>query len=135
MGTAQEATLTIDTSAFVAILRFETSRPILLAKLLSEEAIMAAPNVLEAHMVLKNDYGERTADVIREKFRELGIASVPFTPEHADEAARAFDRFGKGNHPAKLNFGDCVAYALAKVSGQALLFVSDDFSKTDIRVA
>jgi ribonuclease VapC len=127
--------MVIDTSAFVAILQFEPNRHTLLERILLEGGSMAAPNALETHIVLKKLYGERTEDVIREKFGELGIVVVPFTPEHAEEACRAFDRFGKGRHPTALNFGDCVAYALARVSGQSLLFTGEDFSKTDVKPA
>ena len=129
------ATLIIDTSAFVAIVQDEPPRATLLTKLIGSGALMAAPSVLEAHLVLKKYHGESTASLIRQSLIDFGVTVVPFTPEHADEAARAFDRFGKGRHPAGLNFGDCVAYALAQVSGQALLFVGDDFTKTDVRAA
>lgn len=67
--------------------------------------------------------------------KRLGIALEPLTVEHAREARTAGERFGKGHHPAKLNFGDCCAYALAKVSGEPLLFKGNDFSQTDIAVA
>lgn len=126
--------MVLETSAFVAILQFEPERAALLGKLVPSGAIMAAPSALEAHMVLRKHYGDRTADVIRGKLVELGIAVVPFAPEHVEEATRAFDRYGKGRHPAGLNFGDCIAYALAKVSGRPLLFVGDDFSKTDVEI-
>lgn len=86
-------------------------------------------------MVIRPPLGEQAQEILELKLRELDINIVPFTPEHATEATRAFDRFGKGNHPAKPNFGDCVAYALAKVSGQARPFVGDDFAKTDVRAA
>jgi len=64
--------------------------------------------------------------------RQLGIDVVPFTAEHAAGAARAFERYGRGRHPAKLNYGDCMAYATAKLAGEPLLYVGDDFAKTDI---
>lgn len=96
---------------------------------------IASPNFLEAYMVLKRHLKETTKPVLSSTLGGLDIVIVPFTAEHAGEATQAFDRFGKGNHPAKLNFGDCAAYALAKVSGQALLFVGEDFSKTDVRIA
>ena len=125
----------VETSAFVAILQFEPGRAELLAKLAPAGGTMAAPNALEAHMVLRKLYGDATGRIVREKLAELAIEVVPFTPEHAAAATGAFDRFGKGRHPAGLNFGDCIAYALARASGQTLLFVGDDFSKTDVRVA
>ena len=60
---------------------------------------------------------------------------MPVTQEHVDVARRAWRRFGKGNHPAALNFGDCFAYALAEVTGESLLFKGDDFALTDIEAA
>lgn len=73
------------------------------------------------------------ADRQREMFfRRAGITIVPFTVEQAHIARQAFHDFGKGRHPAGLNFGDCFAYALAKVTGEPLLFKGKDFKKTDI---
>jgi ribonuclease VapC len=63
---------------------------------------------------------------------ELGIVVVPFGADHVKAAASAFERFGRGRHKAALNFGDCMAYATAAVAGDTLLFVGNDFSKTDI---
>jgi ribonuclease VapC len=65
-------------------------------------------------------------------FRRAGIIVEPFTVEQAHIARQAFHDFGKGRHPAGLNFGDCFAYALTKISGEPLLFKGDDFKKTDI---
>ncbi len=61
--------------------------------------------------------------------------STPVTVEHMEAARRAWRRFGKGNHPAALNLGDCFAYALADVTGEPLLFKSEDFAHTDVEVA
>ncbi len=63
------------------------------------------------------------------------METVPFGAEHLDLAIEAFRRFGKGRHPAGLNFGDCFCYALAKATGEPLLFKGDGFSQTDIRRA
>ncbi len=63
------------------------------------------------------------------------VRITPFTAGHLDVAFEAFERYGKGRHPAKLNFGDCMSYAVARVSGQPLLYKGDDFSKTDIEAA
>ncbi len=60
------------------------------------------------------------------------IQTAAFAPEHVELATDAFRRFGKGRHPAGLNFGDCFAYALARATGQPLLFKGDDFARTDI---
>jgi len=67
--------------------------------------------------------------------RSIGAEIVPFTEEHYDAAVSAFLRYGKGRHPAGLNFGDCMSYAFARVSGLPLLYVGTDFSKTDITAA
>lgn len=67
--------------------------------------------------------------------RDLGIVVIPFDEEHALEAAKAFARFGKGRHPAALNFGDCMSYAVAKLAGQPLLCTGKDFAKTGIPLA
>ena len=63
------------------------------------------------------------------------IELAPVTVEHAEAARRAWRRFGKGNHPAALNYGDCFAYALAHVAGAPLLFKGEDFSQTDVEAA
>ena len=63
------------------------------------------------------------------------VELVPVTPEHAHAARRAWRRFGKGNHPAGLNFGDCFAYALAEAIREPLLFKGEDFTLTDIEAA
>jgi len=65
----------------------------------------------------------------------FGIRVVAFTESQALIARRAFERYGKGRHPAHLNFGDCIAYALAKESGEELLFKGTDFGLTDVAVA
>ena len=65
----------------------------------------------------------------------LGLAVVPFEAVHAREAREAFLRYGRGRHPAGLNFGDCLTYAVARVAGQALLFVGSDFRQTDLEPA
>jgi len=67
--------------------------------------------------------------------RNISAEIVPFTEEHYEAAVSAFLRYGKGQHPAGLNFGDCMSYALAIVSGLPLLYTGKDFSKTDIQAA
>jgi ribonuclease VapC len=76
--------------------------------------------------------GLRDLDLLIARFR---IEIAPFTESQAYLARHAFARFGKGNHPAQLNFGDCMAYALAKETGEELLFKGADFGRTDIAVA
>lgn len=93
---------------------------------------IATPTLLETEIVYGSRKGFNLADV-RELLSRLDIEIVEFTDEHVLEAKLAFSRFGKGQkHPAKLNFGDCVSYALAKVLGETLAFKGDDFKHTDI---
>ena len=95
---------------------------------------IAAPTLLEAEVVYgaSDDYASR--DVL-ELVERLGVEVVPFTSEHAREARLAYARFGKGcGHVARLNFGDCVSYALARVTREPLAFEGDDFHHTDLEV-
>lgn len=78
------------------------------------------------------DAGERELDVILHRF---GVDIIPVTREQAEIARSAFRRFGKGRHPAALNYGDCFAYALAMSLGEPLLFVGADFLQTDVKSA
>ena len=73
--------------------------------------------------------------MLSEFLQEFEVSLVPFGEDHWREAASAFKRFGKGRHPASLNLGDCMAYATAKVAGLPLLFVGNDFPKTDLDLA
>jgi ribonuclease VapC len=123
----------LDASALVAILAKEPDSEIYV------EAISRAPscrisagNFLELSIVLEGQFG---ADALRQcdaLFRRIGIVIEPFTVEQAHIARQAFHDFGKGRHPAGLNLGDCFAYALAKVTGEPLLFKGEDFCKTDV---
>lgn len=67
--------------------------------------------------------------------RELDVTAVPFTAEHHEAAWHAYEKYGRGRHKAGLNFGDCLSYAVAKLADDELLFVGDDFSRTDIAAA
>lgn len=127
--------MVIDSSALVAIMLGEPSRAALITEVVRGETVIAAPSLLETHMVLKKHFGDATADQIGRALDEFGIQVVEFTPEQAVVAARAFDQYGEGRHPASLNFGDCIAYALAKSTHQRLLFVGQDFAQTDVRPA
>ena len=86
-------------------------------------------------MVFEGRTGTDTGSVLDDLVARLGLTVVPFTPEHARIARAAFRRFGKGRHAAGLNFGDCMAYALASERGEPLLFKGGDFAATDIQAA
>lgn len=82
-------------------------------------------------VVDRSRYQERS-QILEPLLNRLGVEMAPVTMEQARAAREAFRRYGKGNHPAGLNFGDCFAYALAKITGKRLLFKGNDFAKTDI---
>ena len=86
-------------------------------------------------MVVEGRGSIEASDDLDAFLKRTQVELVPVTPEHVDAARHAWRRFGKGNHPAALNFGDCFAYALAAVSGEPLLFKGEDFALTDIEAA
>lgn len=124
----------IDTSALVAIATSEEGWEQLVDAL--EESMltrMSTVTVLELRIVLTAGFGQgHLADEFLHRYR---IEPIDFTVEHSAEAARAHQRFGRGNHPARLNFGDCAAYAAAKLAHEPLLYVGKDFAQTDIESA
>lgn len=126
----------IDSSALVAILRLEPERPAFIGAIVrASQRMVPAPTLLETSMVL---VGDRPRDVLAPLDRFLSRASivtVTFSDEHAALAREAFLRYGKGRHPARLNFGDCIAYAVSRAEGLPLLFKGDDFRLTDVEPA
>ena len=96
---------------------------------------MSAANFLEAAIVIESRGGPEAGAELDRFLETAKIALVDVSSEQVQAARRAWRRFGKGNHPAGLNFGDCFAYALAKSSGEPLLFKGEDFAQTDIEVA
>jgi ribonuclease VapC len=126
----------VDTSAMVAILLEEPEGHLFdVAMVRSVNCRMSSASLLEASMILqsrKGVDGVRDLDLQIARFR---IEIVQFTEAQAWLAREAFKRYGKGRHPAKLNFGDCMSYALAKETGEELLFKGTDFALTDIAVA
>ena len=93
---------------------------------------MSVANVLQSSIALERRGGDAAAHDLDTLLKSAEIELVPVTVEHLGAARRAWRRFGKGNHPAALNFGDCFAYALAETTGEPLLFKGDDFARTDI---
>jgi ribonuclease VapC len=126
----------IDSSAMVAMLLEEPEGHLFdVAILKSAVRHISTAGLLEASMILlsrKGADGVRDLDLLIARFR---IEIAPFTESQARLARMAFERYGKGRHPAKLNFGDCIAYALARETGEELLFKGTDFGQTDIAVA
>ena len=125
--------MTLDSSALVAILFAEPGHLDLVDRILEADHVrVGAPTLVEASLVMS---GRRRAPSTREVeglVAELGLTVVPFGEAEWRLAVDAFTRFGRGRHRAGLNFGDCLAYATAKSLGDTLLFVGDDFARTDI---
>ena len=126
----------IDTSALVAILDQEPEAERIVRTLASApERTLSAANLVEAGIVMqarRGDDGARDLDLLVAK---LKVDIAAFTTSQADIARKAFRRYGRGRHPANLNFGDCFAYALAKDKSAPLLFKGNDFGQTDVMVA
>lgn len=125
--------MVIDTSALLAILfnepdaeHFELALEADPIRLLSTASLLETAIVVEARL---GEAGGQELDLLLDKAQ---ITFVPFTAEHTKIARLAYRTYGKGRHPASLNYGYCFAYALAKTTGEPLLFKGNDFSQTDI---
>jgi ribonuclease VapC len=128
--------MTIDSSALIAILFSEPGYLDLVDQILkADHARVGAPTLAESGLVLAGRRRKPLSGELEGLVSELGITVVPFGEKETHAAVDAFRRFGRGRHRAALNFGDCLAYATAKVAGDSLLFVGDDFAKTDIKRA
>ncbi len=125
--------MVLDSSALVAILSREPDADTFAAAVLAAPArLVGAPSYLETVMVLVDRLGPAARGAVDQLISGMGMEVVPFTPDQARSATEAFLRYGKGRHPAGLNFGNCCSYALVAESGLPLLFKGDDFSHTDI---
>jgi ribonuclease VapC len=126
--------MVVDTSALLAILQDEPERRRFNEALESADSrLMSVATFVETSIVIESRYGAeglRDLDLLLER---AGLELVPVDVEQARAARAAYSRFGKGRHPAALNFGDCFSYALARVLGEPLLFKGGDFSQTDLR--
>jgi ribonuclease VapC len=123
----------LDTSALAAILFGEPEAALFIQLIhAADHNRMSAASFLELCIVVESQIGpdaSRQCDIF---FRRAGIIIEPFTTEQAHIARQAFLDFGKGRHAAGLDFGDCFSYALAKITGDPLLFKGEDFKRTDI---
>ena len=126
----------VDSSAVVAILNRESDAEYYEMAIASEpKCRMSIANALEASMVVESRGGTAAGHELDLFLETARITLTPVTREHFKAARSAWRRFGKGNHRAALNFGDCFAYALAKTTGEPLLFKGGDFIHTDIEPA
>lgn len=126
----------LDSSAVAAVAFVEPGYEGLEQKMLEAEVVaIGAPTLVETSMVLVRAMGDRAYGTISQLRERLGIVVIPFGEVHWESAAEAFRRYGKGRHPASLNYGDCMAYATARIADRPLLFIGDDFAQTDIQAA
>lgn len=126
----------LDSSAVVAILMEEPEAEDLLAKLRQPGPIgIGVPTLVETSIVLTSRWRKDSAPILEKFLSELGALVLSVDEAHWRVASEAFLRFGKGRHPAALNFGDCMSYATAKIAGRPLLCVGADFPKTDLQIA
>lgn len=128
--------MVVDTSALVAILFAEsTAERLMEAILAAPRPIVSAASLVEVGIVAIARHGEASERELNSLLRQFRLQIIPVTADHAERALGAFRRFGKGRHPAGLNYGDCFSYALASITGEPLLFVGDDFARTDLQIA
>jgi ribonuclease VapC len=126
----------LDTSAILAIVFREPERDEFLRKVgAAAEVGVGAPTLSETAIVLAARLGTSGVRHLARIVERAGIVVVSFELPHWEVAADAWLRFGRGRHAAALNFGDCLAYATAKVAAQPLLCKGDDFAKTDVGLA
>ncbi len=128
----------IETSALIAIVRHEADAAIYTEAIMACEDVirLSAAGYLEAAIVTDGSRDPILSRRLDEFLAEADVVIEPVTPGQARIAREAYRDFGKGSgHPARLNFGDCFAYALAKEKAEPLLFKGDDFRHTDVRRA
>ena len=126
----------LDSSAVLAILFREPGHEEVAAKLASASEVgVGAPTLVESAIVLSARLDRDARGMLARFLEEADITVVPFTEAHFGTAVSAWLRYGKGRHPAGLNLGDCLAYAVAKLANMPLLAVGHDFVQTDLALA
>ena len=126
----------LDTSAIVAVVFREPGYEDLLDRMSGGSSLaIGSPTLAETGIVLSARMKADARGLLSRLVMEAGIDILPFTEAHFGAAVGAWRRFGRGRHEASLNFGDCLSYAIARLSNRPLLCVGDDFAKTDIELA
>jgi len=123
----------LDTSAILAIFLKEPGYEAIVDRLAAEDEVgIGAPTLTETGIVLEARFGASASGWLSQFIAEFRVVSIPFGADHWREAVAAYSRFGRGRSPAALNFGDCLSYAVARLSGEPLLCVGGDFTRTDL---
>lgn len=126
----------LDTSAIAAIAFKEPDFEPLVAKLQEAgNAAIGTPTLVETAIVLSARLDRDARGLLSRFLEEAEISTIPFSEAHYATAVHAWRQYGKGRHPAALNLGDCLTYAIAKLADQPLLCVGNDFAKTDLTLA
>ena len=123
--------IAVDTSALMAIILGEERGEACAAALKTDDELIASAGTVAEALVVASRRG--VSRLMQRLIEELGLEVVPVTLGSAQRVAAAYARWGKGVHPAALNLGDCFAYELAKANTCRLLYVGDDFARTDIK--
>jgi ribonuclease VapC len=125
--------MVLDTSVLIAILAAEPEATALAAAIAAADVCrLSAASLLETAIVIEARHGQAGGQKLDELINAAQIQIEPVTAEQVTAARLAYRTYGKGRHPAGLNYGDCFSYALAKISDEPLLFKGEDFSQTDI---
>jgi ribonuclease VapC len=126
--------MVIDTSALVAMLSDEPDAALYEAAVAADPVrLMSTASYLETAIVIESRYGEPGGRELDLWLHRAEVQLVAVTAEHAETARVAYRKYGKGRHPAGLNYGDCFTYALTQTSGEPLLYKGNDFTHTDLR--
>ena len=127
--------IVVDSSAIAAVILREEDQLDYARVLASDMTAIATPTLVELQIVLARRQVANTEMIIRQILVDTEMKILPFGQHMVELAWNAYMEFGKGRHPAKLNFGDCMAYAVAKSLDAPLLYKGNDFAQTDIRSA
>lgn len=126
--------MVLDTSAILAILLDEPESEAIRAAIEADTTrLLSAASLLETALVIETRFGDQGGRELDLLLSRAGIEIVAFDHEHAKQARLAYRAWGKGRHPAGLNFGDCFSYALSKSSGEPLCYKGNDFARTDVQ--
>ena len=126
--------MVVDTSVLIAVLRNEAEAEAFAAAIAkADRVLVGAPTLFETRLVLINQGSDEIEKALDDLVAGASIQTVGFEEETYRLSTEAFRRFGKGRHPARLNFGDCMAYAVSRATGEPLLFKGNDFSQTDVK--
>jgi ribonuclease VapC len=128
--------MVIDTSALIAVMNDEPDAGRYEDAITRDSRrLMSLASVLEAAIVLEKRFGQEGPRALDELLRRLPIEAVSVDGDQLEWARHAHHTYGRGRHPAALNFGDCFSYALAKSTGERLIYKGADFSRTDVKSA